>query len=278
MNRQRGFSIIEIIIGIVVIGLIGLVAWMFFTESAHNDRLVAKSDGSTESTEDARGLLWMQTQDGWRAQDTVPDCPSQPMLKSPADVSQATSILYPGQTRGADYKPHGGMRFDNSKDNAVVITVPLSGYVVRGSSYVDMGETQYMFDVINNCGVMYRLDHLHDISSTLQKITATWPAPTGSSMTHPVQPAVYVKQGEVLATKVGFVGTKNAGFDFGVYDLRTTNQASASAAYRAAHPHGETAWHAVCWLKGWLPTNDQTRVLALPPGDPTSGKNSDYCK
>lgn len=281
MKNQKGFSVVEIIIAIVVVGLLGMVAWMYVTNVNKKTDTVAQNNSAagSQKSEEQQGLMWMQTENGWRSQGTPPDCPAQPMLKSIADTSKATSVLYPGQIRGGNYKPHGGLRFDNSTDNTVTVTAPMDAYLVRGARYIAEGEVQYTFDAINNCGIMYRVGHLREIPANLQAIANTWPEPTAGSQTSQIHPAVLLKRGATLATKVGILGQKNAFFDFGVYDLKTTNQASKSPDYQSVHSDDpELSWHAVCWLTGWLPTTDQSHLLSLPAGDPTSGKNSDYCK
>jgi hypothetical protein len=132
---------------------------------------------------------------------------------------------------------------------------------------------------MNNCGVMYRVGHLREIPANLQKIADTWPTPTASSATTNVNPAVYIKQGDVLGTKVGILASSNAFFDLGVYDYRQTNTASKVASYQSAHANEkELAWHAVCWFKDWMSSKDSAAILALPAGDSASGKTSDYCK
>ena len=82
-----------------------------------------------------------------------------------------------------------------------------------------------------------------------------------------------------MATKIGFVETKNPSYDLGVYDFRKQNQVSQTPAYQAAHQQDkELSWHAVCWLKGgWLKSSDEAVVAKLPPADPLSGSKSDYC-
>lgn len=280
-KHQAGFSVVEIVIVLVILGIIGLVGWKFVaSKTAKDDSSNTSQSSQTKATPEPAKLIWQQTADGWQSTETPPTCPSQPVLKAPADLSQATSVLYPGQKRGGNYKPHGGFRFDNTKDNTVTVSAPMDGFIVRGSRYTEIGETQYLIDVINNCGILYRFDHLHDLSPELQKIADKWPAPEESSRTTNVDPPVYIKAGTVFATKVGFVNTHNAAFDFGVYDLRSQNEASKTSAYQAAHPNEkELAWHAVCWLQNnWLSSSDQAKLAALPAGDPTSSKNSDYCK
>lgn len=275
--KQGGFSIVEIVIVLVILGVIGFIGWKVFGNSKQTDSQTQNS----QTTPVPDKMIWQQTADGWQATETPPACPSQPMLKSPADLSKVTSMLYPGQTRGGNYKPHGGFRFDNATDNAVTVTAPIDGFIIKGTQYIADGENeiQYGFDIMNNCGIMYRLGHLRELPANLQKIADTFPAATTSSQNHTVNPAVYVKQGDVLATKVGIINNKNTFFDWGVYDFRQANEASKSPAYQAAHSQDkELSWHAVCWLKDWLPLSDTATIAKLSAGDPASGKSSDYCK
>ena len=226
-------------------------------------------------------LIWMQGPNGWQVMQgqTAPTCPASPYLTMPADISKVTSILYPGQTRGGNYKPHGGFRFDTTKDNTISVYAPIDGWIVRGGQYLAEGEIQYTFDVMNNCGVMYRVGHFREIPSNLMALTTSWPkAVEGDSRTHSVNPPVFVKKGELLATKVGIIKDRNTFFDWGVYDYRQRNAASASTTYQNAHQNDkELSWHAICWFNE-LPASDKAKVLSLPAGDPTSGKKSDYCK
>lgn len=282
-KNQSGFGIVEVLIAVVVLVVIGFLGWNAFSliknrtsESKNNSQ---PQNVKEESNSNSKSLIWQQTADGWQSTQSAQKCTDQPMLKAPTDLSKVTSVLYPGQTRGGNYKPHGGLRFDNSTDNTVVVTAPIDGYLVRGGSYIAEGELQYTFDAMNNCGIMYRVGHLRELPENLQKIASTWPEPTSNSATQSISPAVFIKQGEVLATKVGILAEKNTFFDFGVYDYRNLNEASKSPAYQSAHPQDkELAWHAVCWLKDWLPGNDVSTLAALPAGDSSSGKNSDYCQ
>lgn len=282
-KNQNGFSVVELVIILVILGGIGLVGWRVMSKPDKQDKSTGSQTVAQQTSDDSNidkigRPIWQQTETGWRATETAPDCPSQPMMKLPADRDQITAVLYPGQTRGS-YKPHGGFRFDNATDNNARVTAPIDGYIVKGSRYLAEGteEVQYTFDIFNNCGVMVRLGHLRELPAEYQAIIDKFPAATASSQLQMVNPAVYVKQGTLLATKVGITTEKNTFFDWGVYDFRQQNQASQAAAYQAAHPMRELDWHAVCWLDGWLPAGDQARLLALPAGDPKSGKTSDYC-
>jgi hypothetical protein len=277
-DRQRGFHVLPLVVALVVLGFIGFAGWriMHKQPASKQTSQSTPTDLSSIPTE----LIWQQTADGWRSTQTAPACPAGPFMNMPAMLGDVTAVLYPGQTRGGNYKPHGGLRFDQAADNNITVSAPLGGFIVRGAQYLAEGEVQYTFDVMNNCGVMYRVGHLRILPDKLMKLTTGWPAPVeGDSRTQQVSPAVYVKPGEILATAVGIIKDKNVFFDWGVYDFRSTNQASQAASYQQAHANDrELSWHAVCWLKGWLPASDSATLRALPAGDPTSGKNSDYCK
>jgi hypothetical protein len=288
-KNMRGFGAVELIIIVVVLGILGFVGWKFMTRSDSKDTQPSSNsqtqpvDNSPtqETNAEPQEFIWRQAAAGWEAQQKVPECPAQPMLKAPANLSKATAVLYPGQTRGGNYKPHGGFRFDTITDNKVIVTAPIDGFVVRGTRFIAEGEIQYSFDIMNNCGVMYRIGHFRELPDKMQKIADTFPEAGASSASQNVNPPVFVKQGEVIATKVGILSTKNTFFDWGVFDYRQQNEVSKSQAYQAAHGEGngkDIAWYAVCWLKDWLPANDQKTLAGLPAGDPTSGKNSDYCK
>ncbi len=275
-RNQNGFSVLELLLVIVILGAVGFLGWKAYSNMKANKEGSTSSVSKSKSTQ-ASKFIWQQTQSGWQATEEAPDCPAQPMLTSPADLSKATSILYPGQTRGA-YKPHGGMRFDNSTDNVIKVTSPMDGFIVKGTRFIAEGEIQYSFDVMNNCGVMYRIGHLREIPGNLLKIADTWPEASADSRHHRVEPAVAISTGDVIGSKVGIIGSKNTFFDFGVYDYRKENEASKSSAYQAAHQQDkEQSWHAVCWLKDWLPASQTAQINALAVKASASSKQSDYC-
>ena len=220
---------------------------------------------------------WQQTGTGWKPSGTVPDCPIPFQLASPADISSATSVMYPGQSRGGEYKPHGGFRFDTISDNTAVVLSPIDGQVVRGARYLVNGEVQYTFDIIHPCGIMVRLGHLRELTSKFQPIADAFPpAHEGDSRTTTVDPRVSVTTGETIATMIGTTADHNTFFDLGVYDLRQKNSAADDPDYAASHDE-ELAQHGLCWLT-MLPQADDNKIITLPAGDPTSGKTSDYCK
>lgn len=208
----------------------------------------------------------------WQPTGTPPACPSQ-LLVAPADLSLATSILYPGQTRGT-YKAHGGIRFDNSTNSAITVKLPADAYLFEATRYLVNGNLQIGLDFIAKCGYAIRFGHLAAVSSAFQSVVDSLPAPAeGDSRTTFVTPQFFA-QGTVVATSVGIPG--DVFFDFGVMDIRKHNAVSANAAWDAQHPEHEWDWYGVCWLD-LLPAADSARVHALPPGDGTQGTKSDYC-
>lgn len=233
------------------------------------------ADGVLRYTPAGQGLAigaldsasWHHDDRGWNVNGTPPQCPS-PLLVTPVDLARATSILYPGQTRGGDYKPHGGFRFDGAgQSNAEPVVAAMSGTVYRGVRYIQSGEVQYLFDIIHPCGVMLRYDHLRELSPAFAAIAATLPPPTADTFTTMLH-GYSVSAGDVIGTAIGFDG--NVGVDFGVYDLRRTNGVSPVRS-------GELAPYATCWFDA-LPAADAARVRALPAGDFASGSTSDYCR
>lgn len=277
-HKQKGFSVVEVLIVLGVVSLLGLAGWYVFSRQGTQDVTSHVSETSIAHTTPTE-FLWRQTATGWQPIQAPPNCPNQPILKLPTDLHQVTSVLYPGQIRGGNYKPHGGLRFDTSTNNDITVTTPLDGFVVRGSQYLERGEVQYSFDIFNNCGIMYRLDHLSILSDEFKKLTTGWPAPQeNSSQTHQVGPVVPVKQGDTVATAVGLTKSKNVFMDLGVYDFRQENAASKSENYQQNHQQDrELSWHAICWLD-WLPGPDTAILKAFPAGDSKSGKTSDYCQ
>ena len=226
-------------------------------------------------TDAASDVSWQNNVDGWEPSSTPPECSAPLVLPMPVSLADATSVLYPGQLRGNNYKAHGGLRFDRQgQSDNIQIVAPIDAELFRAARYLEGGNVQYMFDFINPCGIMYRLDHLRELSSRLEEIADTLPGPNeGDSRTTNLAPGQIVRAGEVLATAVGT--SDNKFFDWGVYDLRTMNDASGDADWLADHG-GEQAPYGICWLE-YLSAADSLIVNALPPSDSVSGDTSDYC-
>jgi hypothetical protein len=200
-------------------------------------------------------------------------CPT-PLLQTPVDLSRVTSILYPGQERGGNYKAHGGFGFDNATDNLVTVKIPLTGKITRVVRYRELGEVQYLFEFEGNCGVSFRFDHLRKLTAKFEAVVNAFPIKE-DTRTDLVSPPVAVMVGEVIATEVGFL--KNVFVDFGVYDMRQKNEASKDPAWASAHSQYPADSYGICWFNS-LPQADSAAVKLLPSRDGQNGKTSDYCK
>lgn len=202
-----------------------------------------------------------------------PPCPDPLVLQTPVDLSKVTSVLYPGQERGGNFKPHGGFRFDNSKPDEIEIVAPLEGKLREAQAYTEQGEIQYLVDFENPCGIVYRFDHIALFSSKFKELTQSlpviseedWKSGKGVHQQRPGSFDISVQKGELIATSVGFKKTNNVFVDFGVYDLRGKNL------YQNPRPY------AVCWFD-LLTAEDTVTVKSFPSGDSQNGKKSAYCK
>lgn len=210
------------------------------------------------------------------------ECPDPLLTMSPVDTTQATAILYPGQYRGRDYKPHGGFGFANNVDNKVEVRLPMDARLVTASRYLEMDEVQYLLEFRNDCGVGYRFDHLLTLTPEFQALVDKIPEPKqDDSRTTPIKTDVF-PVGTVVATRIGHPAMQNVGMDFGVYDFRQTNQISKHSQWAMLH---EDFWeydaHAVCWF-GLLPENDRANVKKLEAqygvDYPIERAVSDYCQ
>ena len=204
---------------------------------------------------------------------SVSICPT-PLLQTPVDLSKVTSILYPGQERGGNYKAHGGFGFDNASDNLVTVKIPLNGKISRVVRYREMGEIQYLFEFDGNCGVSFRFDHLRKLTPKFEAVVNAFPIKE-DTRTDPVNPPVAVTVGEVIATEVGFLN--NVSVDFGVYDMRQKNEVSKDPVWASAHSQYPADSYGICWLNS-LPQADSAIVNLLPGRDGKFEKKSDYCK
>ncbi len=279
----------------LVVAFIGVGSYLASGKKDQAKSVANQEEGMTQlptqtdekTNPESADVRWENTSEGgWLALSTAPSCPEPFALKSPTDLSKATSILPPGQERrgtfegqGGNYKPHGAFRFDGLKNNEVQVVAPISGYVYRGSRYLIGGEIQYGFDLIHPCGYMIRLGHLRTLSPTFQAYADKFPAAKElDSRTERIEGLPAIKAGDLIGTAVGLPQNDNTFFDLGVFDLRKPNESSKNAAYAAAHADSkELTSYAVCWYD-LLPKIDADRIKALPAGDPVSGKTSDYCK
>lgn len=263
IKEQKGFAFIPVSIAVATLLVVSVFILKFFWRS-----LPASTNEAFQTAENSERTA----------------CPEPFIFSLPIDINKVTSVLYPGQLRGGEYKAHGGFRFENSLPENILVTAPIDAKVIAGARYpVNTGDTQYTFDFEHPCGVRYRLGHLLTLSPKFQKIAEKFPMPKGlDSRTTQVYPPIEVKKGEVIATAVGMTknGTSKNGtntfLDWGVYDYRKKNDASKDSVWVASHA-SEIYQYAVCWFN-WITKEDREKVLALPSSDSQSGKMSDYCK
>jgi len=269
----------------VFIGLLTLVGLLEGCSSNASDSLSPTGPSSSGSPSSPLGITWNYNEQTrtWQASGTPPACPTPLTLTTPVDLSRVTSIVYPGQIRGGWFKPHGGFRLDEPDETGTInVVAPIAATVWRANRGLSgaNNEIQYMFDFINDCGIIYRLGHLRELSPRFQQIAESLPpAVEGDSSTTIVAAGQTVALGETIGTAVGFLAFQgsesNFGVDWGVYDVRERNAASADPAWLAQHP-GEFPAFGICWLD-YLSLADQAIVRSLPAADWQSGATSDYC-
>lgn len=286
-KNSHGFAIIELAIVLTVLGAITLGGIAVYNRGKHDKTLVTKVPEGQSSQRtgnvqtDLQPVVWKYDQQRaeWTTGATPPKCTSPLLSISPVDTSLVTSILYPGQYRGGNYKAHGGFRFDNSNAADVTVKAPMDGKLVGLKRYKEQGELQYLITIENSCGIQYRFDHVYTLSDKLNTIAEKTPEPTEDTRSNPLEGElrIDVKAGEVVATAVGFPAHGNIGIDFGVYDLREQNDISKNKKWATLHAsESSQAYYGVCWLD-LLPSKDAKVLKKLGQADPSRPAISDYC-
>lgn len=289
--NQTGSHVVSVVLALVVIAVVSFAGWRVMSSSKKESTTTKNTNSqpvSNNQSQTQTAISWSHDDKGWKANGTPPACPNPLTIISPTNISQdraidipyATAILYPGQYRGSNYKPHGGFGFEKNLNDLITVKLPMDSKLYKGSRYIEQGETQYLLVFINSCGLMFKFDHLYTLTSTYQKIVEeNFPeAKVDDSRTTNLTKNVEGKAGDTIATGVGFKKTGNTTFDFGVYDLRNKNDISKNSTWAAKHSDdNEYAPYAICWLD-ILPAKDAAAAKALPGGDGVMGKTSDYCK
>ncbi len=269
---QAGFGIVEVVIILAVLAVAGFIVWRI----SGSPNIIGNNNGFVE---------WQFNGNEWKPSGTAPACEDPLSIASPIDINQATNVLMPGQVRGSDFKPHGGLSSDDPANNNLTVTAVRDSYLYRGARYTaeDIGQTdvQYMFDFMDSCGVMFRLDHLANLSDQFKEYADRLPQPQlNDSRTVMFNDHPFIPKGTVVATEIGIRPTKNSFFDVGVYDLRQPNEASKTDLYKTDSlriSDKEQSFFAVCWFD-LLPLPDRTVVKNLPQRGGTPQADSDYCK
>lgn len=213
---------------------------------------------------------------------TAPTCPDPLFKQSPVDLSLATSIGFPGQYRGQNYKPHGLFAFAGRKAEDIKVYMPMDAKLVRLVRYNESNELQYLLIFENSCGVAFRFDHLFTLAPAFQAVAETTPSPkTDDTSNLPLPNPVDFKAGELVGAAVGHPAQNNIGFDFGVYDYRQPNEISKKEQWRALHTqYAESEWFGICWFD-LLPGGDAEKAKQLSRvwvnSRLTPRFTSDYC-
>lgn len=227
-------------------------------------------------------------QGAWQAPilQKVPPCPDPLFSHSIVDTTLMKNFLYPGQYRGTDYKPHGGIGLSDSQAS---IRLPMDAKLISAARYIQAGDLQYFLEFRNDCGIQFRYDHLLTLTPVFQEfIDKLPPAKPDDSRTTSVNSQVF-PAGTEIATAVGLPAMNNTGFDFGVMDLRQPNEISKNPQWAAIQDHQDN-WeqdaYGICWFD-ILPPVDASRfrareaILGKEPDvedltDPAKAV-SDYC-
>ena len=284
IEYQAGFHLVAVVVVLAVTGLIGLVGWKVLNKGEENKQTPAKSTQASSQTKPTNNeqqfVEWSFNNTTWKPVGKAPACPEPLTIGAPMDVKQATNVLLPGQMRGNDFKPHGGIGIETAATNNVSVYAMMDGYVYQGSRYIEGGVVQYMFDFMNSCGIRYRYDHLATLSDTFMQYANQLPEPkVDDSRTTRLSKPGFVKQGTLIATAVGTANPVNAYFDVGVYDLRKPNAASKTSAYQTDTKRiedKEQSFFSVCWFD-LLPDAEKAAVKKLPSRGGAKESTSDYC-
>ena len=283
-HNLYGFHIIELAIVVVALGIVGGIGFMVIqkgkTPPADKAQQQSHQQTNKQSAKTNEFVQWQFNGSEWQPASTAPACEEPLTLGPPLDVTKATAVLYPGEVRGGDFKPHGGLALDGADTGKVNVLAMRDSYLFRGSRYLENGEIQYILDFMDSCGVFYRYDHLATLTPDVMKLVDTLPAAQiDDSRTNNFSKPVFFKKSTVVATEVGHAKTKNFGFDIGAFDLRQQNPASKTPPYQTDQlriADKEQSFYAVCW---WdlLPATERAIVKGLPTRGDKKG-TSDYCQ
>ena len=237
--------------------------------------VVQTTEGNKENAFDEVDIIWLARDGAWSANGTPPSCPEPFTIQTPVDMSRVTDALWPGQTRGGDYKGHGGFRFGNSTADDIEVYAPVGSHLVQASQYLESGDKQYLLFFSVPCGYFYRFDHVRVLSPKLaDALKSLPPATEGDSRTTFITPPVYVEKGELIGTSVGILPA-NIFVDFGLYDVREPNNVTPNPTWTTLFERDvEFGQYGVCFFD-YLPGEDGSIMRSLPTGK--EGKTSDYC-
>jgi hypothetical protein len=277
--NQNGFGLGEAFIALVIICALTFGGYKVAQNINKADDTKDQTASQTDGASTKQQVTWQFNGNDktWQSTGDVPACPTPVLSRSPVDMSLATGVLYPGQYRGFNYKPHGGIGFSGHKSSDIAVYAPMDGKLTGLVRYIESGEIQYKLTFVNDCGISFYFDHLYTLSDKMQTVAETTPEPKADdTRSLPLQNPVDVQEGQLIATAVGHPATNNVGMDFGVIDYRSRNEISKNATWQGLHTqYADSEWYGRCWF-GMLPKADAKIVKNLPLVNP-SNIVSDYC-
>lgn len=283
-----GFSFLELCVGLFLLAAI-FGAGSYVLDKQHADKKAEQAAEQPAAEVSNPDITWSfsEQQQKWITNGPpAPDCPDPLFANSPVDFSTVVTVLFPGQYRGYNYKPHGAFGISPGTAGQVEVKLPMDAKITGLTRYLEGSNNalQYLVTFVNDCGIEIKFDHLATLSPRLQAIAETRPAPlkdnTKSDPNNKPTPELF-KGGEVIATAVGNPGIKMYGFDFGVADYRKPNDISKNEAWKAIHnTYTASEWYGVCWFD-MLPGDDAdtAKKMSETPTNPSRPNTvSDYCK
>lgn len=274
LQKEKGFSVVELLIILVVIGVVALVGLKVLNQNKGSGRNIS------EEAKNYPRVFWIDDlKGGWTPTREAPGCSAQVLEMSPVDTTKVTDWGFPGQWRGEFYKPHGLFALYRNNSSDIEVRLPLDSSLMGVTKYKEAPENdpQYLMEFQHECGMMIRFDHLNALAGDFKQYESL-PTQNDTRGQPNETPLGYFEAGTLVATGAGLnKNTKGGGFDFGVYDLREPNEISKNAEWAALHKVEEShTFFARCWLE-YLPKADFDRLMKIPPLYTDDRAASDYC-
>src|SRR5689334_10183642 len=109
-QHQDGFHLIFVLIVIAVLSVVGFTAFAVMKKDKQLPSVTKTTQPSAkDTTKSAAFVRWQFNDVEWKPMGSAPACDEPLTIVAPIDLTKATTQLYPGQMRGGDFKPHGGL-------------------------------------------------------------------------------------------------------------------------------------------------------------------------
>lgn len=204
-DHTGGFSVVELLIVLVCIGIIGMVGWTVL----QRHRTVQSRTTSTSSAANSGAPNTNQSWSDGKCSGTG----SAHFSASPLAVSNIDSIAPMGNMVGAHVTPSDHLGFSPQGSSAVNVYAPADGYIVQLE--YNANEKWYGALIEHSCTFYSRVFLMSDLASKLKK---SLHGPNTSVR-------IQVSAGEIIGTIAGH------GIDFWVADLKTSQQFANPSRY-----------------------------------------------